>query len=86
MVARHHQLNGDELEQAPIDGDGQASLMYCIPWGCNESDMIECVKNSNSNHRNYSLLMAWPSEKFVLHSLTDVIGTMVRRASSVGGG
>ena len=26
------------------------------------------------------MLMAWPSEKFVMHSLTDVVGTVVRTA------
>ena len=41
MVGWHHRLNGDELEQAPGDGDGQGSLACCSPRGCNESDMTE---------------------------------------------
>ena len=33
MVGWHHQLNGHEFEEAPGDGEGQASLEYCSPWG-----------------------------------------------------
>ena len=33
MVGWHHQLNGLEFEQAPRVGDGQGSLVCCIPWG-----------------------------------------------------
>ena len=33
MVGWHHQLNGDEFEQAPGDGEGQESLACCSPWG-----------------------------------------------------
>ena len=33
MVGWHHQLNGHELEQPPVVGDGQGSLMCCSPWG-----------------------------------------------------
>ena len=32
------QLNGQEFEQAPGDGEGKGSLVYCSPWGCKESD------------------------------------------------
>ena len=38
MVGWHHQLNGHEFEQAPGDGDGQAS---CSPWGHKELDTTE---------------------------------------------
>ena len=31
MVGWHHQLNGHESEQAPGVGDGQGSLVCCIP-------------------------------------------------------
>ena len=41
MVGWHHRLNGDELEQAPGDGDGQGCLACCSPRGCNESDTTE---------------------------------------------
>jgi len=41
MAGWHHQLNGNESEQAPRVGDGQGSLVCCSPWGCKESDMIK---------------------------------------------
>ena len=41
MVAWHHQLSGDEFEQAPGDGEGQGSLASCSPWGGKESDTTE---------------------------------------------
>ena len=39
MVGWHHWLNGHGFEQAPGDGEGQGSLVYCSPWSCKESDM-----------------------------------------------
>ena len=33
MVGWHHGVNGHEFEQALGDGDGQGSLVCCIPWG-----------------------------------------------------
>ena len=41
MVGWLHQLNRHEFEQAPGDGGGQGSLMYCSPWGLKESGMTE---------------------------------------------
>ena len=41
MVRQHHQLNVDETEQTPGDGEGQGSLVYCSPWGRKESDKTE---------------------------------------------
>ena len=45
MVGWHHQLNGDEFEEAPGFGDGQGSLTWCDPWVANSwtwvSDWIE---------------------------------------------
>ena len=38
MVGWHHQINGQEFEQAPRDSEGQGSLMCCSPWGLKESD------------------------------------------------
>ena len=32
-IAPHPRLNGHEFEQAPGDGEGQGSLVYCSPWG-----------------------------------------------------
>ena len=41
MVGWQHLLNGHEFEQAPLDGEGQASLVCCSLWGCKESDTTE---------------------------------------------
>ena len=41
MAGWHHQLDGQELEQALGVGDGQGSLTCCSPWGCKQSDMTE---------------------------------------------
>ena len=41
MTGWHHQLNGHEFEQAPGDGDGQAGLACCSPWGPKELVMNE---------------------------------------------
>ena len=41
MIGWHHQLDGQEFEQAPGVGDGQGSLMYCNPWGNTGLDMTE---------------------------------------------
>ena len=45
MVGWHHQLNGQEFQQAPRDGDGQGSLSCCSPWGWKESDMSWWLNN-----------------------------------------
>ena len=41
MVGGHHQLNGQEFEQTPGDGEGQGSRTCCSPWGRKESDTTE---------------------------------------------
>ena len=41
MVGWHHQLNGQEFEQAPGVSDGQGRLACCRPWGHKESDTTE---------------------------------------------
>ena len=33
MIGWHHQLNGQEFEQTPADGEGQGRLACCSPWG-----------------------------------------------------
>ena len=38
MVRWDQQYNGHELGQTPRDGKGQGSLVYCSPWGREESD------------------------------------------------
>ena len=46
MVGWCHQLNGHEFEQTPGDGEGQAGLACCSPWGCKELDMTEQLDNT----------------------------------------
>ena len=43
MVGWHHQLNGDEFEQAPGVGDGQGSQEWYSLWGHKESDTTEVL-------------------------------------------
>ena len=45
MVGWHHRPNGQELEQAPGDGEGQGSLVCCCLWGRKELDMTELLNN-----------------------------------------
>ena len=46
MVGWHHQLHGHKFEQTPGDGEGQGSLACCSPWGHNELDITEQLKNN----------------------------------------
>ena len=48
MVGRYHQLNGDEFEEAPGDGERQGCLACCSPWGHKESDTTEQQNNINN--------------------------------------
>ena len=44
MVGWHHQLNGQEFEKTPGDGEGQESLVCCSPWGCkNNNNKNVCI-------------------------------------------
>ena len=45
VVGWHHQLNGREFGQAPGDGEGQGSLVFCSPWGRKELNMSEQLNN-----------------------------------------
>ena len=49
MVGRHHQLNEQEFEQAPVVGDGQRSMVCCSPQGCKESDTTEQLNGTELN-------------------------------------
>ena len=46
MLGWHYPLNGHEFEQALGVGDGQGSLVCCIPWDRKESDMTEWLSNN----------------------------------------
>ena len=46
MVGWHHQLNGNEFEQALGDGEGQGSPAYCHLWGHKESGTTEQLNNT----------------------------------------
>ena len=48
LVGWHHQLYGNEFEQAPGVGDGQGSLACCSPWGHKELDTSEPLNSSNA--------------------------------------
>ena len=47
MVGRHHQLNRQEFEQTPGDGEGQRSLECFSPGGHKKSDTTEQLNNNN---------------------------------------
>ena len=47
MVRQHHQLNGHESEQTPVDSEGQESLPCCSPWNCKESDTTQQLNNND---------------------------------------
>ena len=47
IIGWHHWLNGHEFEQALGVSEGQGSLECCCPWGCNELDTTEGLKNTS---------------------------------------
>ena len=49
MVGWHHQLNRHEFEQAPGDGNGQGSLVWCSPWGHKWSNTTEWLLLHSNN-------------------------------------
>ena len=68
MVEWHHQLNGQEFEQAPGAGDGQGSLASCSPWGHKESDTTEQL---NWTVSFFPSRMSCLIPTLCLHSSTD---------------
>ena len=50
MVGWHHLLNGHELEETQVDGEGQGSLACCSSWGHKESDTTERLHNNNQDN------------------------------------
>ena len=45
MVGWHHRPDGHEFEEAPIDGEGQGSLVCCSPQSYKELDTTERLNN-----------------------------------------
>ena len=48
MAGWHHQFDGGEFEQIQGNSEGQGNLACCSPWGCKDSDTIECLNNKSS--------------------------------------
>ena len=46
MVGWHHQLNGQESEKTPGDGEGQGSVACCHSWDRKESNSTEELNNT----------------------------------------
>ena len=44
MVGWHHQLDGNEFEQALGVGNGHGSVAYCCPWDCKELGTTKQLK------------------------------------------
>ena len=64
-IGCHHQLNGQEFEQAPGDGEEQGSLACCSTWGCKESDTTERLNNNNNNHDIKTKLVSYHGGVFL---------------------
>ena len=47
MFEWHHQLDGQEFEQALKVGDAQGSLACCSPWDYKEADTTEQLNNKS---------------------------------------
>ena len=77
MVWWHHWLNGYEFEQASGVGDGQGSLVYCSPWGCKESDLIEWLNNNVGVHwhRAPKALGIWATKVCIIVLLRWLLGS-----------
>ena len=49
MVGCHHQLNGDEFEQTPGNGEEKGSLTYCSLLSHKESDTTSTEQQQTSS-------------------------------------
>ena len=54
MVGWHHQLDGQEFEQALGAGDGHGSLECFSPWGYKEKDITERLNWTDSLFQDIS--------------------------------
>ena len=52
VVGWHHQLNGDEFEQTPKDGEGQGSLVCCSSWDHKQ----KWLSRLNNNNKRWSTM------------------------------
>ena len=71
LVGWHHQLNGHVFEQAPGAGDGQGSLVCCIPWGHKESDTTEWLNWSDAQRKEREIKKKKKEAKTELERLRD---------------
>ena len=53
LIGRHHQLTGQEIEQAPGDSEGQGSL------SCKELDTTEQLDNNNFMLQSSEVVPGW---------------------------
>ena len=74
MVGWHHWLNGHEFEYALRVGDGQGSLVCCIPLGRNESDTTKWL-----NLLNLSLFFLVDQHLFRSHPETHLTVASLER-------
>ena len=58
MVRYHHQPNGHEFEQTPVDCNRQGSLACYSPWGHKESDTTSRLNNNIKNMADSCCYMA----------------------------
>ena len=79
MVGWHHQLNGYVFEQAPGDGEGQGSLVFCNPWSCKESDTTERLNNNNKwikkKEESFIEIIIYQSNKFINTQRNECLNT-----------
>jgi len=71
IVGWHHQLNRNEFEHAPGDGERQGNLACCSPWGCKELDMTEQLNINNKARWQFAALSySFPSFETVNFSMS----------------
>ena len=79
MVGLHYQLNGHESEQTPGDGEGQASLACCSPWGCKELDRTERLNWTELNWKSKEGTQLQPSTENSIKDLLSMAPPMRTR-------
>ena len=52
MVGLHHQLNGHEFEQTPVNSEGQGNMVCCSPWGL---QVLDTTEQPNKNMSDFCL-------------------------------